>query len=732
MDSLILTSTTATIPAYVVNFTTESLPISAQFNLSRSPVSSESQTTGQSAAGSMAAAPIGRGGTGTWGVQSGVGSSASGVAGTAAGAAGEDEDVFGEHYFHICIYIWVFVVVSSLIALSVKWGCCVRSLTRWEVKKIPLRKFHKTEGDDSHDKCPICHESFHEGRLIRQLPCNHCYHSYCVDRWLVKMSNRCPLCKQRVSISLFCPWSKQRHNKKGSDVNGPAGQERFSLADLETEASVDESPPVPPLSTLTPSSWYGEDIMSGPSKFVIMRPGRATRIIDIREQNKSKTAAEACADVQIAGEEFCKDMGGRGSRSRGEDSCHSCGELQMDTGCCSSNASECRRSVSMLKTASDSACLSSPHNHHHHYHHHQIEQHQTSYDLIDELHKPSSRKSSRSCSVSSDQPLLASACPGCGDLQVKGCNDNERMGDGSSCLCQFERKTDTGSSNIGHCENGIISIPSATTNITAAPDFGGLSDAVRHVQVVSLHHHHSYPSFSAHRDEQGETNKESSLTQRDGCPQQQRSVPDETTVFLSSGSSSVLTCSGGTPDKTATPSSHRLSLPRHYLHKGGFLTKTNAEITSRSLNSLTSAWPSRGSPLISHTVIDPPITYLGQEQADEERLNTLREGNEAGCNAKSIPTAGCDKLYVSSVSPITTSDVLDGHKLPVEVELERLGTTCVLNDPDISSTSRSTPRLDSVLTTLPASNLLFAEHSSPLSQSRKTRRRSNDYTCKHL
>lgn len=78
------------------------------------------------------------------------------------------------------------------------------------------------------------------------------YHSYCVDRWLVKMSNRCPLCKQRVSISLLCPWNKQRRKK------GFGG----SLA-TEVEASVDESPPLPPLATLTPSNWFGEEIMSG-------------------------------------------------------------------------------------------------------------------------------------------------------------------------------------------------------------------------------------------------------------------------------------------------------------------------------------------------------------------------------------------------------------------------------------------------------------------------------------
>ncbi|KAH9490725.1 hypothetical protein Btru_032898 [Bulinus truncatus] len=255
-------STTIAMPGYIVSFNNSLMLNSVQTNLSRSTlIRILTQTT--------AHVPVGN------------------KNGDSSGGSSDDEDLFGEHYFHICIYIWACVVVSSLIALSVlhlslqKWGCCGRSLTRWEVKRIPLKRFQKTDGDDCQDKCPICHEEFSEGRLIRQLPCNHCYHSYCVDRWLVKMSNRCPLCKQRVSISLFCPWNK--HQKK-KEIHG--------LINAEAEASIDESLPLPPLSTLTPQNWYGEDIMSGPSKFIIMRPGRPTRVIDVREQKKKAKAEQ--------------------------------------------------------------------------------------------------------------------------------------------------------------------------------------------------------------------------------------------------------------------------------------------------------------------------------------------------------------------------------------------------------------------------------------------------------
>jgi hypothetical protein len=38
---------------------------------------------------------------------------------------------------------------------------------------------------------------YEHGDLVKQLPCNHCYHAACIDQWL-RQNCMCPLCKQSV------------------------------------------------------------------------------------------------------------------------------------------------------------------------------------------------------------------------------------------------------------------------------------------------------------------------------------------------------------------------------------------------------------------------------------------------------------------------------------------------------------------------------------------------------
>lgn len=49
------------------------------------------------------------------------------------------------------------------------------------------------------DKCCICLDYYETGAKIRKLPCQHLYHSHCIDMWLLKMSILCPLCKRDVT-----------------------------------------------------------------------------------------------------------------------------------------------------------------------------------------------------------------------------------------------------------------------------------------------------------------------------------------------------------------------------------------------------------------------------------------------------------------------------------------------------------------------------------------------------
>ena len=48
------------------------------------------------------------------------------------------------------------------------------------------------------DECAICLESFHEGDNVKLMRCNHYFHSECIDPWLTKHSDLCPICKINV------------------------------------------------------------------------------------------------------------------------------------------------------------------------------------------------------------------------------------------------------------------------------------------------------------------------------------------------------------------------------------------------------------------------------------------------------------------------------------------------------------------------------------------------------
>ena len=498
-------------------------------------------------------------------------------------------------------------------------------------------------------------------------------------------------------------------------------------------------------------------VILGPSKFVIMRPGRPTRVIDVREQNKtSKTVAETCGEMEAPGKEDKLE----GCTSEGDD-CGSFSKSQTDKGVNDSSDSKGGTSVVVLNSHSMSPSLCD-HNHCH-YHHHHIEQHQH-HPVLDELQRSPSNRSSRSCSVSSDLPLLSTGqCTSFGDMQLKGGHEGEgRPGpDSSRCLCQDFK---------GDNPNGI---PSATTRITATPELDSFpsakrdnhTGAVRHVQVISLHNHYVSPCSSTLQQSADLSDcpcgKESSLTPfAERCPRPV-SLPDETTVFLSSGSSSVLTGSG---DKETTS---RLSLPHHLVQHGSGSMQSQADITSLSLNSL----PARSSsPRLHHTVIDTPITYLGSECKKEgegskdRKHKELKESRRNGkkCSVEAIAPLSCHVLlpedFLSRQGTITGSGypdcapsmakTLEVQTLSVEMEPNKLthgpinkskrlqeawNESCnSLTDLAIQPyPSDSSQQFDAVLTTLPASTVLFSENSPP-PPIRKPHRRSNDYSCKHL
>lgn len=69
-------------------------------------------------------------------------------------------------------------------------------LTSAALAQLPLF-FYKAEKTNE-ESCIICLEVFEETALCRALPCDHIYHSYCIDPWLTSRSAKCPYCRKKV------------------------------------------------------------------------------------------------------------------------------------------------------------------------------------------------------------------------------------------------------------------------------------------------------------------------------------------------------------------------------------------------------------------------------------------------------------------------------------------------------------------------------------------------------
>lgn len=51
------------------------------------------------------------------------------------------------------------------------------------------------QASSEQQQCSICLEILKNDDFIRTLPCHHCYHQRCIDKWLTSQRAHCPVCK---------------------------------------------------------------------------------------------------------------------------------------------------------------------------------------------------------------------------------------------------------------------------------------------------------------------------------------------------------------------------------------------------------------------------------------------------------------------------------------------------------------------------------------------------------
>lgn len=51
----------------------------------------------------------------------------------------------------------------------------------------------RTRAEQDMENCAVCTDTFTDGEQLRQLPCGHLFHPFCVDPWIRWFNPRCPL-----------------------------------------------------------------------------------------------------------------------------------------------------------------------------------------------------------------------------------------------------------------------------------------------------------------------------------------------------------------------------------------------------------------------------------------------------------------------------------------------------------------------------------------------------------
>ncbi|CAG14089.1 unnamed protein product, partial [Tetraodon nigroviridis] len=93
-----------------------------------------------------------------------------------------------------------------------------------KISSLPTVNISQEQADCCME-CPVCKEDFSVGEPVRQLPCNHFFHSDCIVPWL-EMHDTCPVCRKSLNGD---DSSSQPPSESPTLSMDPRTQERWSF-----------------------------------------------------------------------------------------------------------------------------------------------------------------------------------------------------------------------------------------------------------------------------------------------------------------------------------------------------------------------------------------------------------------------------------------------------------------------------------------------------------------------
>jgi hypothetical protein len=75
-----------------------------------------------------------------------------------------------------------------------------KNMPKKNFKKLHLKKVKEAD-PVTNIECSICLDHFKKNEFYRLLDCNHHFHKKCIDRWIKKDHNDCPMCRTKINLS---------------------------------------------------------------------------------------------------------------------------------------------------------------------------------------------------------------------------------------------------------------------------------------------------------------------------------------------------------------------------------------------------------------------------------------------------------------------------------------------------------------------------------------------------
>jgi hypothetical protein len=122
--------------------------------------------------------------------------------------------LFSPYRTEFCQHVWqhlllnfAFIVLHRIICIVIFYYLVNSDIARGLHPTVldnesTVIKFSSTETQSIRSDCSICYGDYSINEEIRILKCSHDYHKGCIDEWLIKHRNRCPMCLHVVGTVL--------------------------------------------------------------------------------------------------------------------------------------------------------------------------------------------------------------------------------------------------------------------------------------------------------------------------------------------------------------------------------------------------------------------------------------------------------------------------------------------------------------------------------------------------